>query len=402
MMVELRAATWPSHQRLEKRLDVKARFRELRAYRAHLEKMWGFCAHIEQSLAPGSFGVALPDYESRRKLPLLTQDLAALGGDGGCTAALARCRSLPARWDTAAALGCVYVLEGAANVVRTVTPAGLVTTIAGVLTNSGSAVAGNVDGTGAAAQFNTPVGLAIDSSSNAILIESFDMRKVTPVGVVTTVAGSGASAYVDGAASMARFASPNGIAFDASGNAYVSDGNGSNTCAIRMIAPTGAVSTLAGGGLCGFADGTGPAAKFNQPAGLVVDSAGNVIVADRGTQTIRKITPAGVVTTIAGLAAAVGWADGTGAAARFAFPNQISFDAAGNLWVLDQSFSAIRIITSAGLVSTFAYEPGYFSFNGYTPPSTAKSLPSVVSSMLVNPAGGVYVGIGCAIEKIGP
>ena len=91
-----------------------------------------------------------------------------------------------------------------------------------------------------------------------------------------------------------------------------------------------------------------------------------------------------------------------GAAARFAFPEQISSDAAGNLWVLDQSFSAIRIITPAGVVSTFAYEPGWFSSFGYTPPPTAKSLPSALPSMLVNPAGGVYVGVGCAIEQISP
>jgi serine/threonine protein kinase, bacterial len=296
--------------------------------------------------------------------------------------------------------GNLYVLQGAANVVRTVTPAGLVRTIAGVLTNSGSAVSGNVDGTGAAAQFNTPIGLAIDSSGSAVLTETNDIRKVTPAGVVTTVAGGGSTpGYVDGASSAARFNNPTAIAFDSSGNAYVSD---YVNCAIRKITAGGVVSTLAGGGTCGYADGTGSAAKFNQPSGLAVDSLGNVIVADRGTQTIRKVTPAGVVTTIAGLGAAVGWADGTGAAARFAFPNQISFDATGNLWVLDQSYSAIRVITPAGVVSTFAYEPGYFSFNGYTPPSTAKSLPSELPSMLVNPAGGVYVGIGCAIETISP
>jgi len=86
---------------------------------------------------------------------------------------------------------------------------------------------------------------------------------------------------------------------------------------------------------------------------------------------------------------------GAGAASRFALPNQISFDAAGNLWVLDQS------VTPAGVVSTVAYEPGYFTFNGYTPPPTAKSLPSALPSMLANPTGGVYVRIGCAIEKIG-
>jgi heme oxygenase len=112
-MAGLRSATWPSHQRLEKRLDVKARFSTLDAYRAHLEQMWGFCAGMERPLDPEAFGGALPDFESRRKLPLLTRDLVALGTGLSSVTALACCPPLPTPLDPAAAFGCAYVLEGA-------------------------------------------------------------------------------------------------------------------------------------------------------------------------------------------------------------------------------------------------------------------------------------------------
>jgi heme oxygenase len=109
----LRLATWPAHQRLEKRLDVKTRFSHLGAYRAHLERMWGFYAPVEQRLGVDGFGGALTDYEARRKLPLLTRDLIALGADPGAVMLMEQCRAVPACPDPAAAFGCMYVLEGA-------------------------------------------------------------------------------------------------------------------------------------------------------------------------------------------------------------------------------------------------------------------------------------------------
>jgi heme oxygenase len=121
-MAGLRSATWPCHQRLEKRLDVKARFSSLCAYRGHLEKMWGFCAGLERGIAPGAFGGALEDYESRRKLPLLTRDLIAIGVEPESIESLPVCSSLPARSDPAAAFGCAYVLEGATLGGRTLLP----------------------------------------------------------------------------------------------------------------------------------------------------------------------------------------------------------------------------------------------------------------------------------------
>jgi heme oxygenase len=118
----LRAATWSSHQRLEKRLDVKARFSTLRAYRAHLERMWGFCAELERQIEPHLSGGALPDFTSRRKLPLLGCDLLAVGADSAEVLALPRCRSVPQCHEPAAALGCAYVMEGATLGGRTLLP----------------------------------------------------------------------------------------------------------------------------------------------------------------------------------------------------------------------------------------------------------------------------------------
>jgi len=136
-IAELRSATWCSHQRLEKRLDVKSRFTDPIAYRVHLQKMWGFCAAIERQLGPHVFGEALADYEKRRKIPLLTRDLIALGLDSQALGRLPHCETVPDCVDAAAAFGCVYVIEGATLGGRTLLP--LVHGRLGLTTDSGAA-----------------------------------------------------------------------------------------------------------------------------------------------------------------------------------------------------------------------------------------------------------------------
>src|SRR5207248_149187 len=156
------------------------------------------------------------------------------------------------------------------------------------------------------------------------------IRKITPSGVVTTLGGlAGSLGSADGTGSGARFNYPYGVATDSSGNVYVADQN-SNT--IRKITPAGVVTTVAGmAGIQGSADGTGSGARFNYPYGVATDSSGHVYVADRVNHTIRKITPAGVVTTLAGLAGSSGSADGTGNAARFNDPTGVATDSSGNV-----------------------------------------------------------------------
>src|SRR5439155_27694 len=158
------------------------------------------------------------------------------------------------------------------------------------------------------------------------------IRQITPAGVVSTLAGvAGASGCADGTGSAARFNSPLGVAVDSAGNLYVAD---TNNDTIRKITPGGVVSTLAGvAGSSGRADGTGTAALFNCPVGETVDRTVTTHGADTLNNTIRKITPAGVVSTLAGLAGSSGSADGTGSAARFNNPEGVTVDSAGNVYV---------------------------------------------------------------------
>lgn len=157
---------------------------------------------------------------------------------------------------------------------------------------------------------------------------------------------------VNGPVQEARFRSPRGVALLPGGSGYVAD---TGNHVIRFVDDTTEeVTTFAGNGSAGSADGTGSAASFNNPEGLALDAAGNLYVADTGNATIRKITPAGVVTTIAGSAGQTGFANGTGAAARFHLPTALCFDTAGNLYVTDRGNHLIRKITQAGVVSTLA------------------------------------------------
>ncbi|MGH9419708.1 MAG: hypothetical protein ACRD3J_07030, partial [Thermoanaerobaculia bacterium] len=150
---------------------------------------------------------------------------------------------------------------------------------------------------------------------------------------------------------VARFNAPRGVATDSAGNIYVADYN-SHT--IRKITPVGVVTTFAGAHLPGAEDGTGNGARFNHPSGLATDSGGNLYVADTDNHTIRKITPAGVVTTLAGAARSPGFAGGTGSKARFDHPLGLAVDHGGIIYVADDVNRTVRKITAAGMVSTIA------------------------------------------------
>jgi len=220
---------------------------------------------------------------------------------------------------------------------------------------------GSVDGTLAMALFETPSAVAADASGNLYVADTANntIRKVAAAGgLVTTLAGSaGHSGSSDGTGNAARFNSPSGITVDSSGNVYVAD-TGNDT--VRMITPMGVVTTLAGSpGVGGGSDGTGSSANFSSPVGLAIDSLGNIYVADSGNNTIRKLASGGVVTTLAGTAGAVGSTDGKVAGATFNSPSAVAVDSSGNIYIADTGNDTIRkIVASTGMVTTLAGTAG--------------------------------------------
>ena len=249
--------------------------------------------------------------------------------------------------------GNIYVADGGDHTVRKVSAGGVVTTLAGSSGQGGSA-----DGTGTNARFVYPFAIAVDAFGNVYVtdIGNHNIRKITAGGSVSTVAGSaGVSGSLDGTGSAAQFSFPQGIAVDGVGNIFVADTNNST---IRKITTSGVVTTFAGvAGQFGTADGTGGSALFNYPFGLAVDAAGNVYVADNGSSTIRKITSGGTVTTFAGSGGVTGSGDGAASAARFDHPSAVAVDAAGNVYVIDTSNQTVRKINTNGNVSTLAGSP---------------------------------------------
>ncbi len=235
--------------------------------------------------------------------------------------------------------GDLFVTDSNSNTIRRVTPAGLVTTFAGQANASGSA-----DGFGAAARFNSPRGIAVDATGVLYVADAFNstVRRISPTGDVTTLAGAaGDHGSTDGTGNAARFGAVWGIAVDPSDNIYVSEESGT----IRKITPGGVVSHFAGRtDVIGADDGTGANATFYAPQGLAADAAGNVYVADWQNNSIRKITPVGVVSTLAGLSSykAQGYADGPGSGARFLNPSGVAVDASGNLYVTDGGNHVVR------------------------------------------------------------
>lgn len=218
---------------------------------------------------------------------------------------------------------------------------------------------GHADGRGRAAMFQNPMGIVADPRGGFYVadLNNAVIRHITPDRVVSTYAGSpGAGGSADGPAALARFGAVTGVALDGAGNLYVAD-YGNST--IRNISPDGTVSTLAGkAGETGSADGLGPTARFKMPRSVAAALDGTLFVADSDNHTLRRITPDGVVSTLAGVAGEPGYADGAGVLARFNLPAALVLDPAGNLYVADAGNHTIRKVTVAGVVSTFVGRPG--------------------------------------------
>lgn len=337
----------------------------------------------------------------------------------------------------------VYVTDAQGQSVRKITPAGIVSTLADRFEAPGGIVrdgAGNlivadtsadtinkISPAGAVsiiadvslgASSPLPVGVALDAAGNLYTVARGKnvIFKISADGVLSTVAGQvGAEGSSDGTGAAARFYLPFGVVIDRDGVLYVSD-SGNHT--IRRITAAGVVTTVAGAaGVAGSSDGTGAAARFNKPAGLAIDASGNLYIVDNGNRTVRMMTPAGVVTTLAGTALKTGAADGYGALASFKDPYNIAVDATGSLYVTDCGNHTIRMLTpnagsrtvtvtppatvfpETGTVQTLA---GKFGDIASIDGQGSEARFSEVGTIAVDPAGNIVVGDGGLLRKVSP
>jgi len=281
--------------------------------------------------------------------------------------------------------GNLYVSDLLRYVIYRITPDGHQTVFVGK-----NGVPGSLDGKGGAARLAGPSQLAFDRQGNLYFGDGNGLgetiRKISRAGVVTTLAGSPTEfGSADGAGSDARFGGAEGVAVDKAGNIFVADANDT----IRMITPDNFVTTIAGlAGAPGSADGTGSAARFDRPASVAVGRGGYVYVADAINFTIRQVTQAGVVTTVAGLAGASGSADGTGSAARFGYPLGLAIDQNNNLYIADDINFTIRKMTPARNVTTLAGSPGAYGLvDGIGPAARF----AIVDGIAVDSSANIYV-----------
>jgi len=278
------------------------------------------------------------------------------------------------------ATGNLYVADFWNNRIQKITPAGVVSTLAG------TGNIGAINGIGKLASFNGPSGVAVDGSGNVYVADSGNnlIRKITSDGTVSTLAGTVVAVDTSNTITSAPlFSGPSGVAVDASGNVYVADAGNNRIC---VVSPSGVTRTLAGKGGAGSNNGAGASATFDNPTGVAVDVSGNVYVADLLNNMIRKISPAGLVSTLAGNGS-IGSKDGIDTAARFYFPNSLAVDASGNVYVTDDINNLIREIAPDGTVTTLAGSGVTGAQNGT---GTAASF-NDPAGITVDASGNLYV-----------
>jgi hypothetical protein len=281
-------------------------------------------------------------------------------------------------------LGNLYVAEQSNNVIRKITPGGLVSTFAG------SGVAGKTDGQGLAASFSAPNKTAVDSANNVYVTDTnnFLIRKITPGGLVSTFAGSGVAGTADGPGAAASFLGGfGGITVDAGGNLYVTDSPDVGGSFVRKISPAGLVSTLAGSATTGYADLLGAAARFDGAQEIVIDSSNNLYVADFQNHVVRKITPAGLVSTFAG-SGVQQHVNGTGTGASFSQLQGLAIDLANNIYVGDRFNYVIRKVTPGAVVTDFA---GKLFSNGNVDGALGIATFEDLIGLGIDPTGNLFV-----------
>jgi sugar lactone lactonase YvrE len=286
-------------------------------------------------------------------------------------------------------VGNVYIADAGTHRIRKVNAAGVISTVAG---NGTPGYSGD-GGPAIAAQLNFPLGVAVDSAGNLYVVDTANerIRKVTPEGVISTVAGNGTRGFSGdgGPATAAQLDTQDGVAVDSAGNLYIAD---SFNFRIRKVTAAGVISTVAGNGTPGFSGdgGLATAAQLGNPTGIAVDSAGNLYFSDVHFHRVRKVTPDGIISTIAGTGTAGFSGDGGPAtAAQLNGPIGVAVDSGASLYIADQSNFRIRSVTAAGVISTAAGN-GTAGFSGDGGPATAAQL-SLPSGVAVDSAGNLYI-----------
>lgn len=285
--------------------------------------------------------------------------------------------------------GNIYIATYADNRIRKIVSNGNISTIAG---NSGYGFAGD-GGPATSSQLSAPRGICLDSSGNLYLADRWNnrIRKIAG-GTISTIAGNGQGNFGgdNGVAISAQLSAPDGVAVDNAGNVYISDFLNNR---VRMVSPSGIISTYAGNGLSGFSGdgGLATSAALSQPAGLAVDAAGNLYIADSNNSVVRKVTPAGIISTVAGAGGSQGYSGDGGAptSAKMMAPFGVAVDSSGNLYIADFYGWIRKVTASTGVISTIAGN-GAIGYSGDGGPATSAQFYYPVS-VAVDLSGNVYV-----------
>jgi sugar lactone lactonase YvrE len=298
--------------------------------------------------------------------------------------------------------GNLYIADLANYRIRRVSPAGMISTVAG---NGAKGFSGD-GGPATSASLAGPEGVAVDAAGNLYIADpsNYCVRKVSPSGIITAVAGNGVSGFSGdgGPATSAALAYPMGVAVDAAGDLYIADASNNR---VRQVSPSGTISTVAGNGAYKFAGDGGPAtsASLYFPSAVAVDTAGSLLIADHANNRIRKVSPPGTITTVAGNGA-VGFSGDGGPAtsASLSYPAGMAVDASGNLYIADAGNNRIRRVSPDGIISTVAGN-GVAGFSGDGGPATGASLNSPMG-VAVDSAGSLYLAdyMNNRVRKVSP
>ena len=287
------------------------------------------------------------------------------------------------------AIGNLYIAEPDTDRVRRVDPGGTITTVAGTTSGGYSGDGGSAT----SAKLDSPTGVAVDASGNLYIADSRNhrVRRVDPAGQITTVAGTGSGGYSGdgGSATSAKLDSPTGVAVDASGNLYIADAGNHR---VRRVDPAGQITTVAGTGSRGYSGdgGSAPSAELDWPIGLALDASGNLYIADAGNHRVRRVDPAGQITTVAGTGSRGYSGDGGSApSAELDWPIGLALDASGNLYIADFSTHRVRRVDPGGTITTVA-GTGSRGYSGDGGPALGAQLDEPIG-LALDASGNLYI-----------